>query len=146
MTIRDGPFTLTEVLALLMVKTFAGLGGAVALSLHGRLNIMFGPVITTEAHLAFVCARVHCNNTAEMTAMVEALSFLGPHGPVARDATSCIFYDSKHAAGICLGTIHARTHVQLDFACQQSLLKVHLRLRCTMQHVYGHTGSGKLMC
>ena len=25
---------------------------------------------------------LHSNNTAEMTAMIEALSFLGPHGPV----------------------------------------------------------------
>ena len=39
---------------------------------------MFGPVVTTEAHLAFSSARTHSNNTAEMTAMVEALSFLGP--------------------------------------------------------------------
>ena len=71
---------------------------------------MFGPVINTEAHLAFAGARTHSNNTAEMSAMIEALSFLGPHGPVARDASSCIYYDSKHAAGVCLGTIQARTH------------------------------------
>ena len=45
---------------------------------------MFGPVITTEAHLAFSGARTHSNNTAETTAMIEALSFLGPRGPVAR--------------------------------------------------------------
>ena len=83
---------------------------------------MFCPVFTTEAHLAFAGARTHSNNTADMTAMVEVLSFLGPHGPVARDA--CIYYDSKHAACICLGTIQAHTHVQLALACQQSLLKV----------------------
>ena len=52
---------------------------------------MFAPVITTEAHLAFSGARPHSNNTAEMSAMIEALSFLGPLGPVARDANSCIF-------------------------------------------------------
>ena len=44
---------------------------------------MFG-VVTSEVHLAFSGARTHSNNTAEMTAMVEALSFLGPHGPVAQ--------------------------------------------------------------
>ena len=44
---------------------------------------MFGPVITAEAHLAFSDARTHSNNTAEITAMVEALSVLGPRGPVA---------------------------------------------------------------
>ena len=114
--------------------------GAVARSPHGR-NVMFGPVITAEAHLAFAGARTHSSNTAEMSAMVEALSFLGPHGPVARDRNSCVFYDSKHAAGVCLGTIQARAHIQLAFTCQQSLLKVQHRQRFTMQHVYGHTGN-----
>ena len=85
-------------------ETLAG-WGAVARSHHGRIDIMFGPVITTEAHLAFAGARTHSNNTAEMTAMIETLFFLGPHGPVARDANSCIYYDSKRAAGVCLGTI-----------------------------------------
>ena len=100
---------------------------------------MFGPVITAEAHLAFSGARTHSNNTTEMTAMIEALSFLGPRGLVARDANSCIYYDSKHAAGVRLGTVH--THVQLALACQQSMLSVQHVLRLTMQHVYGHTGN-----
>ena len=76
-----------------------------------------------------------------MTAMVEALSFLGPHDPVARDANSCVFVDSKHAAGVCLGTIQARTHVQLALTFQQLLLKVQHRLRITMRHVSGHAGN-----
>ena len=38
---------------------------------------MFGPFITTEAHLAFASARTHSNNTAEMTAVVEACLFSG---------------------------------------------------------------------
>ena len=121
-------------------ETLAG-WGAIARSPHARKDIMYGPVINTEAHLVFSSARTHSNNTAEMTAMIEALSFLGPRGPVARDANSCIYCDSKHAAGVCLGTIQARTHVQLAFACQQSVLSVQHRLRLTMQHVYGHTGN-----
>ena len=76
-----------------------------------------------------------------MTAMIEALSFLGPRGPVTPDERSRIFYDSMHAAGICLGTIQARTHVQLALACQQSMIHVQHRLRLTMQHVYGHSGN-----
>ena len=51
---------------------------------------MFGPVVTTEAHLAFSGAETQPSNTDEMTAMIEALSYLGPHGPVARDEQSCI--------------------------------------------------------
>ena len=73
-----------------------------------------------------------------MSAIVEALSFLGPHGLVARDAHSYVFYDPKHAAGVCLGTILARTHVQLRLSCQQLLLKVQHRLRFTMQDGYSH--------
>ena len=96
---------------------------------HGRIGIMFGLVVTTEAHLAFSGARSHANNTAEMTAMIESLSFLGPRCLVARNTNSCIYYDSKHAAG----TIQARTHVQLALACQQLML--------TMQHVDGHAGN-----
>ena len=58
-------------------ETLAG-WGVIARSLHRRIDIMFGPVVTTEAHLAFSGRRAHSNNTAEMTAMIEALSFLGP--------------------------------------------------------------------
>ena len=57
---------------------------------HGRIDVMFGPLVTTEAHLAFSGARIHSNNTSELTAMIEALSFLGPRGPVTRDEQSCI--------------------------------------------------------
>ena len=45
------------------------------------MSFMFGPVTTTEAHLAFAGARVHSNNAAEMSAIVEALSFLGAPWP-----------------------------------------------------------------
>ena len=38
-----------------------------------------------------------------MIAMIEALSFLGPHGPVAWDEQSCIYFDYLHAAGLLLG-------------------------------------------
>ena len=62
-----------------------------------------------------------------MTAMIEAFSFLGPRGPVTH-----VFYDSINAAGICVGTIQARTHVQLALACQQSMIRVQHRLRFTM--------------
>ena len=94
--------------------------------------------LSRQKHISHTQARIHSNNTAEMSAIIEALSFLGPHGPVARDAHSCVFHDSKHAAGVCLGTILARTHVQLGLFYQQLLLKVQHRLRFTMQHVYSH--------
>ena len=77
---------------------------------------MFGLVVSPRLISLSLVPGAHSNNTAEMTTMIEALSFLGPHGPVARDEQSCIYYDSKHAAGVCLGTIQAGTHVQLALA------------------------------
>ena len=137
--IVGGLFFQMVVLALLMVKLL--LDGVSMHDLHRRIHVVFGPLVTTEAHLAFSGARAHSNNTAEMTAMIEALSFLGPHGPVARDVESCIYFDSLHAAGLSLGTIQARTHVQLALACQRSMMFAQRKLRLTMQHVYGHGGN-----
>ena len=58
---------------------------------HGRIDVVCGPVVPTEAYLAFAGARVHSYNTAEKSATVEALSFLCRHGPVARDACTLCF-------------------------------------------------------
>ena len=49
--------------------------------------------------------------------------------------------DSQHAAGVCVGTIQARTHVELALACQRSMIFAQHKLRLTMQHVYGHSGN-----
>ena len=64
----------------------------VARSLHGRIYVMFGPVVTTEAHLAYAGARIHSDNTADMSAIIEALSFLGPSAgsPVKRFLASSV--------------------------------------------------------
>ena len=75
--------------------------------------VMFGQVVTTEAHLACAGAGLHTNNTADLSRKIEALSFLGSVGPVARGSHACTLYDSKHAAGICTGTIQTRTNAPL---------------------------------
>ena len=58
---------------------------------RGRIFVLFGTVITNEAHLAFSGARTYSNNTADMIAMKEALSFLGHRGLVTHDEQSRIF-------------------------------------------------------
>ena len=118
-------------------ETFAG-WSVITRSPRGSIDVLFGPVVT---HPAFSGAGAASNNTAEMTAMIEALYCLGPRGSVARQDETCVFYDSKHAAEICLGTIQASTHIQHALACQRSTLCVQHRLRLTMQHVYGHAGN-----
>ena len=65
--------------------------GVINRSPGGQIYVMFGPVVTTEAHLAFSGARTHSSNTAELTAMIEALAFLDLQGPVTPNEQSCIF-------------------------------------------------------
>ena len=113
-------------------ETTAG-WGAVARSPDGRLYVMFDPVVTTEAHLAYAGTRLHTTNTAELSSIIEALSFLRPAGPVARGSQACIFFHSKRAANI-----QTRTNVPLGLTSQQLLLQAQLRLRIAMQHVYRH--------
>ena len=67
---------------------------------------MFGSVINTEAHLAHAGAGLRTKNTADLSGIIEALSFLEPSGPVTRD-----FCDATHAANVCMGTIQPRTNV-----------------------------------
>ena len=92
--IVGGLFIPMAVFASLMAKLL--LDGCDFQTLHGRIDFISGPVVTTVAHLALSGARTHSNTTAEMTAMIEALSFLGLHGLVARDEQSCIHHDSQY--------------------------------------------------
>ena len=81
-----------------------------------------------------------------MTAMVEALSFLGPVARLPVIQIRVFNFNSKHAASVCLGTMLARTHVQLVLVCQQVMQGVQHRLRLTMQHVHGHSGNLRNEC
>ena len=116
-------------------ETLAG-WRAVARSLSWKDICHVWPGCHARSTSCFRRCQGHSKNTAEMLAIVEALSFLGPHGLVARDACSGVVFGSKHAASVCSGTIHARTHVQIGLSCQQLLLKVQHKLLFTMQHIY----------
>ena len=139
MIIMGGLSMLMVVLALLMVKSL--LDGVISRSPRGQIFVLFGPVITNEAHLAFSGARIHSNNTAEMTAMFEALSFLGPRGPVTHDEQSLFFF----ILSMLLAFVWARSKPEHTYswalACQQSMIRARHRLRLTMQHVFGHGGN-----
>ena len=78
-------------------ETLAG-WGVISRSTRERIEVMFGPVVTTEAHLAFSGTRTHSNNSAVMTATIEALSFFVLHGRFGLNEQSCSFYDSLLAA------------------------------------------------
>ena len=58
-----------------------------------------------------------------MTAMFEALSFLGPRGPVTHDEQSRIYYDSMHAAGILSGTRSRLRTACAACTCMSTILR-----------------------
>ena len=101
-------------------ETLAG-WGVIARSPHGRTDVMFVPVVTTEAHLAFSGTRTHSNNSAVMTATIEALSFFVLHGRFGLNEQSCSFYDSLLAAEarsrLATGTRVSKIH---DFGSAQT--------------------------
>ena len=70
--------------------TVAGLR-AIARSPHGVRYIMFGPVITAEAHVANARAKQHKNNTAELSGIIESLWFLSSIGHVPRGSQAFFF-------------------------------------------------------
>ena len=115
-------------------ETWAG-WGAVARSIDGGIYVMFGLAVTTEAPFANAGARIHSNNTAELSSIVGALSVLRPWRSCPW-FTIMHFSDSKCAAGVCLGTVQSRANVHLGLACWRLLLQIQLKLRFTMQHIY----------
>ena len=81
-------------------ETLAG-WSAVGRSPHGRMCIVRGPVITTEAHLAYAGARIHSTNTAELN-IAEALFFARAPCLVPKIHTSDFFQTRcQHLHGHC---------------------------------------------
>ena len=105
---------------------------------HGRTDVMFGPVITTEAHLAFSGARAHSNNTAEMTAILKhclSLVLIVQWSRMSSRVFIMIF-------SLLLVYAWARSRLVRMcswHACQRSMIFAQRKLRLTMQHVYGHS-------
>ena len=66
-------------------ETLAG-WGAVARSPYGRTDVMFGPLVTTEAHLAFAGASVHAKKPLKCRPLQKRSPFLGA---MARCALLC---------------------------------------------------------
>ena len=50
--------------------------GVFSRSHRGKIDVMFGPLITNEFHLAFYGARIHSISTAEMIDMIKHCRFL----------------------------------------------------------------------
>mmetsp|Transcript_14445 Transcript_14445/g.27795 ORF Transcript_14445/g.27795 Transcript_14445/m.27795 type:complete len:376 (+) Transcript_14445:144-1271(+) len=102
---------------------------------------LFGPVVTCPAHPFFVGAEVGSNNTAEMTAVVEALLYIIHEDSGSKPVYIC--HDSMLARHLCLKEKVARKNVAL--ATKMQTLYAELTLRCGPEkvrfvHVKGHSG------
>ena len=106
-------------------ETTAG-RGAIARSPRGMCYVVSGPVVAGEAHTAFAGARQQTKHW-ELCGIVESLQFPMPLRLVLRDSHVCIFFDSQHAADVCLGSVQPRTNVRHAGISQQFLLHVQLR-------------------
>mmetsp|Transcript_13325 Transcript_13325/g.46295 ORF Transcript_13325/g.46295 Transcript_13325/m.46295 type:complete len:317 (+) Transcript_13325:64-1014(+) len=98
-----------------------------------------GPVVLDAEAEHFRGAEVTSNNTAELTAVAEALIWLAAEK--SHDA-ACILYDSKYAACITQGIYKATANRALAATCQQLLRNEAARRRggVSFVHVKGHSG------
>ena len=79
--------------------------------------------------------------TLQLSGTVESLHFLSLVDPVLRGSHACVFFDSRHAADVCCGSVQPRTNVRFASTRQQLLLHVQLRIRPTLRHIYSHGGN-----
>ena len=63
----------------------------------------YGPVVTSAAHPAYLGARKHTNNTAELTALAELLRALLSSSPQRAGSRGVVRTDSEYAAACMMG-------------------------------------------
>ncbi|CAM9484799.1 unnamed protein product, partial [Ectocarpus fasciculatus] len=132
-----------------------------ALSAENPLVEMCGPVVIDPSHSDYIGATLGSNNTAELTAIGEALIWLAHHcREIEADRTRCGFgpvvvrYDSDYAAKSVMGVYNGKKNVELIgqvrqvYADAQAALQS-MRRSCgagtanngiKFSHVKGHSG------
>lgn len=106
---------------------------------------LYGPVVLDRASPCFAGAEVGSNNTGELTAIYEALTWLEHdtdtkrgQGEVAMPAV--IKYDSQYAAHIATGEWKATKNQRLAATVQAKYRAVRARRDVRLEHVKGHSG------
>lgn len=117
-------------------KNNAGWGVLVTAPL-GALQL-FGPVVTDSNSQYFLGAEHGSNNTAELSAICEALLWLRDH------ETSCcpavIHYDSKYAANVSTGKWAASKNTEMVSIAQALVDEVMQTRKLRFEHVKAHSG------
>ena len=99
---------------------------------------VYGPVVTDESDQRWLGAQKHSNNTAELTAIAEALTWLQTEAPGPEHVPVSIRYDSQYAANAVQGATQAQANRQLVEKCREIHVKVQARRAIDWTWVKGH--------
>ena len=102
--------------------------------------ILHAPVITAQWSHLWLGARDSTNNTAELTAIGEAMLWLEKEAPDDGTVPVDMHYDSTYAANIAQGIWDPKSNEELAAKVRELTKRIEERRRITWTHVYGHTG------
>ena len=101
----------------------------------------YGPVVTSAAHPAYLGARKHTNNTAELTALAELLRALLSSSPQRAGSRGIVRTDSEYAAACMMGRVTPKTNRQLAERLRSLWQRLRAKHTVTWRHVAGHSGN-----
>ena len=101
----------------------------------------YGPVVTSAAHPAYLGARKHTNNTAELTALAELLRALLSSSPQQAGSRGVVRTDSEYAAACMMGRVTPKTNRQLAERLRSLWRRLRAKHTVTWRHVAGHSGN-----
>jgi ribonuclease HI len=99
---------------------------------------LYGPVVLDSSSRFFMGSTVKSNNTAELTAIGEALLYVLHCENTPRMVA--IRYDSEYAAKSVQGVFNGEKNVELIKSIRETLSKVKQRTQVCFSHVKGHSG------
>ena len=106
-----------------------------------RASEGYGPVVTSAAHPAYLGARRHTNNTAELTALAELLRALLSSSPQRAGSRGVVRTDSEYAAACMMGRVTPKTNRQLAERLRSLWRRLRAKHTVTWRHVEGHSGN-----
>jgi ribonuclease HI len=122
------------------VIVFRNNGGPDTLSMLPDF-VLHAPVVTQAWDHRWIGAREATNNTAELSAIGEAMLWLRDEAPDEGWAPLHIRYDSEYAANIARGTWAALSNEELAETVRNSVREIGLKRVMSWEHVYGQSGA-----
>ena len=119
-------------------NTVCKAGWGVAVVDGDSVTQLFGPVLLDAQHRLYLGAEVGSNNTAELSAMCEALFYVTNY--IAPEREVVIRYDSTYAANVISGKHKAHANKALVAQGQACLEQARVSNPVTFLHVKAHSG------